>query len=134
MKSRTTYDELGRTVLTEHSEDGSSYTISSRMEYEQMGRITLAANPRRASAATTDGWTRTTRNNLGRITEVATFSGAARPAASGNDPSTWTGSVTTSYQANETTVTEQDNKSRRSITDALGRLSQIIEARVADLT
>src|SRR6266545_3951981 len=128
LKSRTTSDEMGRVVLTERNEDGTgSYTISSQRIYAQIGKITLASNPQRSAAAATDGWTRTTRDELGRVVEVATFSSATRPPNTGTN-SAWTGSVTTSYNANQTTVTDQAGKTRRSETDALGRLVKVTEA------
>ena len=127
LKSRATTDQLGRTVLVEHSEDGSSYSISARTVYEQMGRITLTSNPRRTAAAATDGWTRTTKDTLGRVVEVATFSGATQPPSSGTNGN-WTGTVTTNYGFDSTTtVTDQMSKQRKSETDALGRLVQVIE-------
>lgn len=92
-----------------------------------MGKITLVSNPRwRGAAATSDGWVRTTRDELGRVIEVATFSDAAQPPDTGTNGN-WTGSITTSYYANETTVTDQANKQRKSVADALGRLTQVIE-------
>ncbi len=130
LKSRTTVDQLGRTVLSESSEDGASYTISSQMVYEQLGRISYANNPQRASAASTDGWARTTRDNIGRVTEVATFAGRTQPPSSGTNGN-WTGSVTTGYDANATTVTDQAGKVRRSLLDGLSRLVRVDEPNAA---
>jgi YD repeat-containing protein len=58
------------------------------------------------------------------VVEVATFDGATRPTASATN---WNGRVQTQYLANETTVTDQANKVRRSLTDGLGRLSKVYE-------
>ncbi len=127
LKARTTADQLGRTILTEKNEDGASnYTISNQTIYVQMGKITLASNPKRSGSATIDGWTRTTSDDLGRVIEVATFSGATQPPNTGTN-SNWTGSVTTNYNANQTTVTDQAGKKRRSESDALGRLVKVTE-------
>jgi RHS repeat-associated protein len=127
LKSRTTNDMLGRPILIEQTEDGSSYTIYTRKAYDQMGRISYASNPMRVNvSADTDGWTRITNDDLGRVTEVATFGGATQPAASGTSPA-WTGSVTTAYAGNFTTVTDQAGKVRRSLIDALGRLIRLDE-------
>jgi len=60
------------------------------------------------------------------VTELATFSNAAQPPDTGANGN-WTGSITTSYYANETTVTDQANKQRKSVADGLGRLAQVIE-------
>jgi len=128
LKTRTTSDMLGRVILTEQTEDGSNYSIFSRKAFDDVNRITYASGPMRSIASMTDGWTRVTSDTLGRPTEVATFSGSAQPSASpvAQIPQ-WTGSVTTSYDANFTTVTDQATKVRRSKTDALGRLTRVDE-------
>lgn len=121
LKTRTSSDQLGRVTLTEQTEDGTNYTISSARVYQQLGKISFSSNPARSGAATTDGWTRTTLDTAGRVVEVATFSGAAPPPSTGTNAN-WTGSVTTSYDAQFTTVADQAGKLRRSMVDALGRL------------
>jgi RHS repeat-associated protein len=126
LKSRTTSDMLGRVIKVEQSEDGSSYTISSLKDYEQMGRITYSSNPARSAGGSTDGWTRTTTDVLGRVIEVATFGGTTKPASTGSS-GIFTGSVITSYDANFTTVTDQNGKIRRSMVDGLGRLVRVDE-------
>ena len=62
------------------------------------------------------------------MTEVATFSGGpgTAPPDSGTNAN-WTGSVTTVYASEVTTVTDQASKARRSVSDGLGRLKQVIE-------
>ena len=129
LKSRMTADELGRTVLAEQSEDGANYTISSQTVYEQAGKVTFQSNPRRGSAAATDGWTRSTTDELGRVTKLATFSGAARPAYNTDCTvaNNCTGAVTSAYYANYTTITDQAGKERRSKVNALGQLVRIDE-------
>ncbi len=129
LKSRTTSDQLGRSVLAERSEDGSTYSVSAQTAYEQGGRITFTSNPMRAAAAATDGWMRATKDEAGRVKEVATFARAARPSAGAacDAPSGCTGRVTTDYYAEFTTVTDQAGKVRRSRTDALGRLVRVDE-------
>ena len=126
IKTRTTTDMLGRPVLTEQTEDGTNYTISVRNAYLDMGRVTLTSSPMRSSTTSTDSWTRFTKDNAGRVTEVATFGGAAQPAWTGT-AGNYTGSVTTAYEANFTTVTDQAGKVRRSMTDAGGRLRRVDE-------
>ncbi|HEX5731195.1 MAG TPA: RHS repeat-associated core domain-containing protein [Blastocatellia bacterium] len=124
LRTRARVDQLGRPVLSETSEDGVSYSITSETVYEQMGRITYTSNPRRSTPATTDGWTRATSDDMGRVVEVATFSGATRPSATSTS---WNGRVTSSFLANETTVTDQDSKKRKSVVDGLGRLVKVYE-------
>jgi YD repeat-containing protein len=124
LRSRVSADQLGRQIRSESSEDGVSYSLISDTAYEQMGRVVYTSNPHRTSTASTDGWTRSTNDDLGRVVEVATFSGATKPTATATN---WNGRVTTAYFVNETTVTDQANKVRRSITDGLGRLIRVDE-------
>ena len=127
LKARSSHDQLGRAIKAEGNEDGAAnYSISTENVYIQPGLITLTSNPKRSAAAATDGWIRATRDLLGRVIEVATFSGATQPPNTGTN-SNWTGSVTTSYNANQTTVTDQAGKKRRNVTDALGRLVSVTE-------
>ena len=121
LKTRTTTDPMGRTVLTEQTEDGINYTISAANKYLDMGRVTLTSSAMRATASSTDSWTRVTKDSAGRIIEVATFGGATQPAWTGTT-GVFTGAVTNAYNANFTTVTDQAGKVRRSMIDALGRL------------
>ena len=126
LKTRTTMDMLGRPVLAESTEDGTNYTIAVRNEYLNTGQVTLTSSPMRSTAAATDSWTRVTKDTAGRAIEVATFGGAAQPAWTGTAGS-FTGAVTTAYSANFTTVTDQAGKVRRSMIDALGRLTRVDE-------
>ena len=126
VKTRTTSDELGRPVLTEHTEDGTNYTITAQKAYDAVNNVTYASNPRRSASAATDGWTRTKTDTAGRVTEVARFSGTSQPPASGTNGN-WTGSVTTSYSSNEVTVTDQAGRQRKSVSNALGQLTSVFE-------
>jgi RHS repeat-associated protein len=125
LKRRTTTDEIGRVKLVESTEDGSTYSITGQTLYFSFGKITMASNPSRG-ADQTDGWTRTTKDEIGRVVEVATFSGSTQPPTAVTN-SSWTGSVVTSYSANQTTVTDQVLNSRSSLVDGLGRLVQVNE-------
>ena len=126
-KTRTTFDMLGRPVLMEQTEDGTNYTLYSQQAYAQAGRISFASSVMRTGGASnTDSWTRVTNDSLGRAIEVATFGGATQPPNSGTT-STATGTVTTVYDANFTTVTDQAGKLRRSLVDALSRLIRVDE-------
>lgn len=126
LKSRTSSDRLGRPTLVETSENGSTYSIKTRSAYQQMGKITFSSNPTRDSGEGTDGWARTTRDDVGRVVEVAMFSGAAQPPSTGTN-SNWTGSIATAYNAEQTTFTDQAGKKRRSFVDGEGRLKQVDE-------
>jgi RHS repeat-associated protein len=126
LKTQTTSDQLGRTILTEQTEDGTNYTISAVTKYLDMGRVTLTSRPRRSTAASTDSWTRATKDNAGRLIELATFGGATQPAWTGTS-GTFTGAVITAYDANFTTVTDQAGKARRSMVDPFGRVRRVDE-------
>ena len=126
LKTRMTTDMLGRPVLTESTEDGTNYTISVKNRYLNMGQVTLTSSPMRSTAASTDSWTRVTKDIAGRVTQVATFGGAVQPAWTGT-AGAFTGALTSAYDANFTTVTDQAGKVRRSMTDALGRLTRVDE-------
>jgi RHS repeat-associated protein len=126
LKNRTSYDQIHRVQLTESSENGSTYSIQSKSIYQSFGKITLVCNPTRNLGEATDGWIRTTNDEIGRTVEVATFSGAAQPPTSGTN-SSWTGSVATVYSSNQTTVTDQAGKARKSLVDAIGRLTSVYE-------
>jgi RHS repeat-associated protein len=132
LKTRTTVDVLGRVVLTEQSENGSTYSISSQKVYEQMGKISYTSNPMRIGAASSDGWTRVTNDNAGRVVEVATFGGSAKPSDSGCTTNC-TGTVSTAYDSEFTTATDQASKVRRSKVDALGRLIRVDEPTTSGL-
>ena len=104
--------------------------VSVKTIYDALGRAQFVSNPARPGApSTTDGWTRTTFDLAGRVKEAASFKGALTqtPPATGTSTD-WTGSVATSYVGNEVSVTDQDGKKRSSLTDALGRLTQVVEA------
>lgn len=109
--SKVYYDKFGRTTETKQYEGGSNY-IAVQTDYDPQGRAYKTSNPFRPTSESAI-WTIREYDYLGRVTEVATPDGAA---------------VTTSYSGNSVTVSDQMNKQRKSVTDALGRLRQIYEA------
>jgi len=131
LKSRTTADQLGRAILSESSENGVSCTVSSQSVYQNLstgGTVTLTSNPTRNNGASTDGWTRSTTDILGRVIEVATFSGSSQPSSTGGTTaSNFTGRVVSTYDLNTTTIKDQTDKERKSVTNALGQLTKIYE-------
>jgi RHS repeat-associated protein len=126
LKTRTTLDKLGRPILTEQTEDGSNYTISATSTYVDMGRVTLTSGLKRSGSSSTDSWTRVTKDPAGRVTEIASFGGSSQPTSSGSS-GVFTGNVTTTYDAEYTTVTDQVGKVRRSKTNSLGQLVRVDE-------
>lgn len=117
LKSQSLYDGLGRTIETRAYETSSSYIIS-RQEFDGLGRIKRTYNPYRTIQDATYGWVDTTYDALSRAKRIETF----------NASSVSTGAVVTTYSGNHVTVTDQSGKQRKSETDALGRLIEMVEA------
>jgi len=134
------YDQLGRVRLTRELEDAAQSAtdeatgikVQTRYRYSGANSYVLVSNAYRAATSnaagseTTMGWTRSKFDIAGKAIEVQTFSGATLPAPWDSNTIS-TGTVTTAYDANFTTVTDQAQKSRRSVTDALGRLIRVDE-------
>jgi RHS repeat-associated protein len=111
LKSEALYDGLGRTFETRSYENGSAY-IKQTQTFDALGRVKRAYNPHRTTSDSTYGWVDSTYDALGRVTQVTTSDNAI---------------ASTSYSGNAVTVTDQAGKTRRSITDALGRLERVDE-------
>jgi RHS repeat-associated protein len=114
------YDGLGRTYRTAAYEGntgvGNTWAITAT-QFDALGRTWRVANPFRAATPdaalpTSPQWTTTTYDALSRVTEVKTPDDAK---------------ITTVYSGNQVTVTDPAVKVRRSFTDALGRLTQVVE-------
>jgi RHS repeat-associated protein len=135
------YDQLGRVRLSRQLEDASTESatdettgikVQTRYLYSGNFGYVLSSNPYRAATSaaaggeTTMGWTRSKSDNGGRLIEVQTFSGAGAPGPWGANTSS-SGTVTTAYDGNFATVTDQAGKVRRSMTDGLGRLARVDE-------
>ncbi len=137
------YDQLGRVRLTRQLEDAATQSATDETTGIKMQTLYLTdvnhhftyqldSNPYRAatsgaaSAEATMGWTRSKADNGGRVVEVGTFSGSSLPAPWGTNASS-TGVVTTTYDANYTTVTDPAGKKRRSKVNALGQLVRVDE-------
>jgi RHS repeat-associated protein len=110
------FDGLGRSVRAEQSEGAT--VITSRQEYDALGRVKRTYNPYRTTNDETYGWTEMSYDALSRVTKVETFKAGEIS----------TGAVVTAYSGNTVTVTDQAGKQRKSVTDALGRLTTIYEA------
>jgi RHS repeat-associated protein len=133
------YDQLGRVRLTRQLEDASTQSetdetqgvkLQTRYAYSGSNSYQLVSNPYRAAysyqAGGTMGWTRSKSDNGGRVAEVQTFAGSSLPAPWGTNGSS-AGAVTTAYDAEFTTVTDQAGKVRRSVMNALGQLARVDE-------
>ncbi len=135
------FDQLGAEWLTRNLEDSSQsptnptvgIKVQSRRKYVSTGGMLLltsnpfvAATPEAATAEPGMGWTVSTADRGGRTVSVQTFAGAALPAPWGNNSSS-TGTVTTVYDGQYVTVTDQTGKVRRSFSDAFGRTLRVDE-------
>jgi RHS repeat-associated protein len=112
----TYFDGLGRAWRSGHYEAASSWSVKDT-EYDTLGRVKRVSNPYLATNLTgainpSGVWTTPTYDDLNRTLTVTTPDGAV---------------VTTAYSGNQVTVTDAANKKRSSVTDSLGRLSQVTE-------
>jgi hypothetical protein len=121
------YDQLGRIRLSRKLENAATesetdetkgikvqnrYLISGSNIYQVTSNPYRADYSYNAGSENTMGWSRSKNDLGGRVVEVQTFGGAALPAPLGAN-STNTGTVTTSYDANFTTVNDQITNNAR---------------------
>jgi RHS repeat-associated protein len=109
LKSQTIYDGVGRTTESRRYEGGSNY-IAVRKRYDALGRASQVSNPFRNGE--TPIWTTTNYDELSRVTSVT---------APDNSVST------TSYSGSSVTVTDPMGKKQKTVSDALGRVTQVYE-------
>ncbi len=109
LKGAILYDGLGRTTETRQYETSTTY-ITTKQNYDALGRAYQGSNPYRAGE--TVYWTTTALDSLSRVISITTPDNAV--AAS-------------SYYGNSVTVTDQAGKARKSVSDALGRLTNVYE-------
>jgi RHS repeat-associated protein len=105
------YDGLGRTTDSRQYE-GSSHYIAVQTQYDALGRAYKVSNPFRPWQSETAVWTTSAFDALGRVTSVKAPDNAI---------------VSSSYSGNTVTATDQASKARKSVTDALGRLTTVYE-------
>lgn len=98
--------------------------------YEVVSNPYRAATSSAAGAESTMGWTRRTNDKVGRVVEMKTFGGSTLPAPWDTN-AIGTGAVTTAYDANFITVTEQSGAAnlrvRRTVTNALNQITRVDE-------
>jgi RHS repeat-associated protein len=109
------FDGVGRVMQSQLTSDPQGTTFTDTT-YDSLGRVATVSNPYRSLGDATYGVTTHNYDALGRTTKVIPPDGSA----SSNN-------VSTSYSGNATTVTDQAGKSRKSVTDGLGRLTQAFE-------
>ncbi|HMX24700.1 MAG TPA: DUF2380 domain-containing protein [Blastocatellia bacterium] len=110
------FDGMGRAWRSGHFEATNSWSVKDT-EYDTLGRVKRVSNPYPAAnlsgAVNPSGvWTTTTYDDLNRVLSLTTPDGAQ---------------VTTTYSGAQVTVKDAANKRRRSDTDGLGRLKQVVE-------
>jgi RHS repeat-associated protein len=111
LKTQTFYDGFGRTIETRAFEGGTNY-ITSQTQYDALGRAYKSSNPFRPWQSEVAIWTTSAFDALSRVTSITTPDSAV---------------ATTSYSGNTVTASDQTSKSRKSVTDALGRLTSVYE-------
>jgi RHS repeat-associated protein len=114
--SKSIYDGFGRAVENRLYESGTNY-IAAQQQYDALGRLEKVSNPFRPYLSETAVWTTSVYDALGRIVSVTTPDSSV---------------ATTAYSGNAVTVTDQAGKLRRSITDALGRVTRVDEPNAAN--
>jgi RHS repeat-associated protein len=111
IKNETVYDGLGRTAENRVYESATDF-ITTRMEYDALGREKRVFNPFRSTSDETYGWTETTYDLLSRVIKAQTFDGSGAS----------TGTIQTAYAGPTTLVTDQAGKKRLSQSNPLGML------------
>jgi RHS repeat-associated protein len=113
------FDGLGRGARTfkYDGQDSSNPYLTTDTQYDALGRVRRVSNPYRSSGCTaavnpSGNWTTTVYDAVGRVGTVTTPDSAQ---------------AITTYSGNQVTAQDPKGKTRRSVTDALGRLTQVIE-------
>lgn len=127
LQTKTILDGFSRTIQTQllSDPDGITYTDTT---YDNLGRVATVSNPYRTSndAGPTNGITSTFYDALSRTCLIVPPDGTL--PSGGACPTTQpANTIFTTYSGNLTTVTDQAGKSRKSVTDALGRLTKVFE-------
>ncbi|MDQ6652330.1 MAG: polymorphic toxin type 33 domain-containing protein [Acidobacteriota bacterium] len=125
--STNIFDNFGRVKQGQLTSDPDGFVYTDTT-YDALGRPSTISNPHRASSdpGPTNGITATQYDALNRPCAIVPPDGTAilgttcPLAQPGND-------IFTTYAGNTTTVTDQAGKTRKSVTDALGRLAQVFE-------
>lgn len=109
--SKVLYDGLGRTTESRQYESSTNFIVT-KSEYDALSRPFKVSNPFRPWQSESEVWTTQLFDSLGRVISVTTPDNAV---------------VSKSYSGNSVTVTDQAGTARKSVSDALGRLTQVRE-------
>jgi RHS repeat-associated protein len=127
MQTKTILDGFSRTTQTQllSDPDGVTYTDTT---YDVLGRVATVSNPYRTSndAGPTNGIATYFYDTLSRTCLVVPPDGTL-PSGSTCPSTQPANTVFTTYSGKVTTVTDQAGKARKSVTDALGRMTQVTE-------
>jgi RHS repeat-associated protein len=124
--SKSIADDLGRVIQTQLSDPQG--TVLTDTTYDALGRVATVSNPYRQGIdpTTSAGTTSYFYDPLGRKCLEVPPDGTL--PTGGVCPATQpANTIFTTYSGNSTTVTDQTGKSRKSVTDGLGRLTQVFE-------
>ncbi len=121
LKSETVSDGLGRVTETRVYEASAAF-ISTKREYDSIGRVKRSYNPHRTTGDSTYGWTDTTYDSLSRVVKVEQFDLNGLSL----------GILTTDYSGQMTMLTDQAGKRKVSRTNALGQITDVWEITPAD--
>jgi RHS repeat-associated protein len=119
------FDGLGRVVRSQQYENAEAAQswVTQDTEYDSLGRVKRSSFPYRwtlgtSSPFSTDKWTETSYDALGRVLSVKTQPYAA--------------AVSTAYSGNRVLFSDQIGKEKVSRSDALGRLTDVWEVTAAE--
>jgi RHS repeat-associated protein len=132
---QTNFDSFGRAVrsILQSDPDGAVYTDTA---YDPLGRVYCVSNPYRSTSDSTYGITTHMYDAVGRVTRLQPPDYWANTPASSptcltvspqTTPANPTAYLATSYYGNASTTTDEAGKSRETITDGLGRVTQVYE-------
>jgi RHS repeat-associated protein len=111
IKSEAFYDGLARTFETREYENATDYKVI-LTEFDSLGRAYKSSNPYRPYLNEQPNWTTTSYDDLGRVSEVK---------------SPDNGKIRREYWGTAVRIFDQANRSRAGVSDALGRLTKVVE-------
>ena len=125
-KTNMTYlDGLGRVKQTQFTSDPDG-TDSVDLTYDKLGRIFTISNPHRTAGLASDGVTTYFYDPLGRACLIVPADGVL-PSGTSCPTVKPANTIFTTYSGNSSTSSDPAGNSRKSVSDGLGRLTQIFE-------
>jgi len=121
----TAMDGIGHVVQTQLTSDPSGTDITN-MTYDALGRVRTKSNPHRSASSPTDGTTTFYYDAIGRTCLVVPPDGTL-PTGNVCPTASPTNDLFTTYSGNTITIKDQAGKSRKTVSDGLGRVTQVFE-------